>query len=197
MMKKQHEIIAKLSDREIVINVYLTQAILLFIAFICGWFVFDSWAIFFQLFQLNVSIVWIGGGVAVFVVCIDLVTERLVPTHWLDDGGINKRVFRSLTTPQLVTLCLVVSVAEELLFRAVLQSAFGLVIASIAFALIHVRYLNQPILFINVCLVSFLLGAMFYLTGNILVTIFAHFLIDLLLGLVINRQFSGEENRNV
>ncbi|MCL7745870.1 CPBP family intramembrane glutamic endopeptidase [Halalkalibacter alkaliphilus] len=189
-MKKQSDVVAELTDRELKLNVYATQVILLILAGIIGWFVFDNWHEFIGLFQVNIGlIIGVGGGVAVFIVLLDIILERLLPKSWLDDGGINERVFRHLSLLELTILCLVIAVAEELLFRAVLQSAFGLVIASTLFALIHFRYLNKPVLFLNVWLVSFLLGALFYWTGNIMVTIFAHFLIDFLLGLFIRYQY--------
>ncbi|WP_332630049.1 CPBP family intramembrane glutamic endopeptidase [Halalkalibacter flavus] len=189
-MKKQSDVVAELTDRELKLNVYATQVILLILAGILGWFVFDNWHEFIGLFQVNIGlIIGVGGAVAVFIVLLDIILERLLPKSWLDDGGINERVFRHLSLLELTILCLVIAVAEELLFRAVLQSAFGLVIASTLFALIHFRYLYKPVLFLNVWLVSFLLGALFYWTGNIMVTIFAHFLIDFLLGLFIRYQY--------
>jgi len=189
-MKKQRDIIADLTDKELVINVYLTQTIMFVIAVISGFFVFNEWSDFTQLFEINVTLIFLlGGGVALFVVALDLILERILPNNWLDDGGINERVFRNLTTPQLFFLCGVVAFAEELLFRAVLQTAFGLIVASVIFALIHIRYLDKPVLFLNVCLASFLLGALFHLTGLIVVTIFTHFLVDFLLGLIIRNRY--------
>ncbi|MDT8860052.1 CPBP family intramembrane metalloprotease [Alkalihalobacillus sp. MEB130] len=198
-MKKQSEVVAELTDHELKLNVYGTQGIMIILAGVFGFFVFDRWEEFTALFQFNINVILLlGGTVAIFIVLIDLVLEKMLPPSWLDDGGINERVFRELSLLELTVLCFVVAVAEELLFRAVLQTAFGLVIASTIFAVIHFRYLHKPILFINVWLVSFLLGALFYWTGNVLVTIFAHFMIDFLLGLVIRHRYvtknSGRES---
>ena len=192
-MKKQRNLVAELTDRELVLNVYLTQAIMLVLALLIGFVVFDQWLDFFLLFETELTwLLLIGGGVALVVVGIDLLLEHLLPKKWLDDGGINERVFRNLSLPQLFILCAVVAFAEELLFRAVIQTAFGLVIASVIFALIHIRYLDKPVLFFNVCLVSFLLGALFYWTEMIMITIFAHFLIDFLLGLVLRNRYKNK-----
>lgn len=189
-MKRQRVAVAGLTDKELVLQVYLSQGIMLGLAFFTGLFLFDGWEEFSALVQFDLQrIIGIGGGVALIVVLLAILLERYLPASWLDDGGINERVFRSLTFPRLVRLCLVVSIAEEVLFRAVLQTAFGLVAASTIFAAIHFRYLDKPVLFLNVWLVSFLLGAIFLWTGNILVTIMAHFLIDLLLGLWIRRHY--------
>ncbi|WP_227936152.1 CPBP family intramembrane glutamic endopeptidase [Alkalihalobacillus deserti] len=188
-MKKQRDIIVGLTDKELVLNVYLTQAIIFGIACVAGFFVFDQWNDFSQLFEVNVKFLLIGGSVALAIVAFDLIFERLMPKKWLDDGGINERVFRTLSIPQLFLLCVVVAFAEELMFRAVLQTAFGLVIASLIFALIHIRYLNKPVLFLNVCLASFILGALFHWTGLISVTICTHFLVDFLLGVIIRNRY--------
>lgn len=136
----------------------------------------------------------VGGGVAIAIVVVDLILDRMLPKSWLDDGGINERVFKNLSLVELTLLCFVIAVAEELLFRAVLQTAFGLIIASTIFALIHFRYLKKPVLFINVWIVSFLLGVLFHWTGNIGVTIVAHFLIDFLLGLTIRQRYKRKQS---
>ncbi|WP_332693454.1 CPBP family intramembrane glutamic endopeptidase [Halalkalibacter lacteus] len=189
-MKKQSDIVAELSDRELIMNVYLTQGIMIGLALISGFIVFDHWSEFQGLFKLDIPLIMVvGGSVAFIIVLVDVILERYLPKSWIDDGGINERVFKNISIPNITLLCFVVAVAEELLFRAVIQSAVGLVIASLLFAVIHFRYLQKPVLFINVTLVSFLLGALFYLTGNIWVTIFAHFLIDVSLGILIRLKY--------
>jgi membrane protease YdiL (CAAX protease family) len=189
-MKKQSEVAAELSDRELILNVYLTQGIMGGLALILGLIFFDDWNEFTGLFRLEIPfIMLVGGVVALVVVLIDVILEKILPKSWTDDGGINERVFRNITIPTIIILCFVIALAEELLFRAVLQTAFGLVIASSLFAVIHIRYLYKPVLFINVTLVSFLLGALFYWTGNVLVTIFTHFLIDVTLGILIRIKY--------
>ena len=193
-MKKQRDIVASLTDKELVLNVYLTQMIMLLIAGVMGFFVFDSLQQFLMLFEVNTTIVIIGTSIAFAIVVVDLVLEKVLPKQWLDDGGINERVFRNLSIPKLSLLCGVVAIVEELLFRAVVQTAFGLIIASIIFALIHIRYLDKPVLIINVCLASFILGALFYWTGSIVLTIFTHFLIDFVLGLIIRNRYLKQIN---
>ena len=85
-------------------------------------------------------------------------------------------------------LSFTVAFAEELLFRGVLHTTFGYFIASTIFALAHFRYLTKPILFISILFVSFYIGYLFEITGNLVVTIAAHFIVDFLLGLFIRLQ---------
>lgn len=86
---------------------------------------------------------------------------------------------------------MLVAIAEELLFRGVIQTTFGYLISSTLFALIHFRYLKKPVLLISVLFVSFYIGYIFILTENLLVTITAHFVVDFTLGLVIRFQKRG------
>lgn len=185
-MNSQKEILASLTDRQLLAQVYLTQGLLLGLSLLIGFFLFDNWHAFFRLFQGELGeMLLIGGGLAFVVIIVDVTLEKLLPAEWLDDGGLNERLFRSLTTPQLLLVCAAVAAAEEIFFRGVLQSAFGLVIASLLFAFVHVRYLPKPWLFGQVVAVSFLLGLTFEWTGNLLITIFAHFLIDVIVGMLI------------
>ncbi|GAE25683.1 CAAX amino terminal protease family protein [Halalkalibacter wakoensis JCM 9140] len=194
-MSKQSEIVATMTDQELKLNVYLSQMIMLMLAIVLAFFVFPSWDEFSALFELELGLmIGVGGGVAIAIVVVDLILDRMLPKSWLDDGGINERVFKNLSLVELTLLCFVIAVAEELLFRAVLQTAFGLIIASTIFALIHFRYLKKPVLFINVWIVSFLLGVLFHWTGNIGVTIVAHFLIDFLLGLTIRQRYKRKQS---
>lgn len=178
-----------MTDRQIIINVYVSQAIMFFIACILSFFVFKSWASFTSLFNVNSSAFIIGIGVGLVIVCINVILAKILPKEWLDDGGINVRVFRSLSMLERTFLCFIVAVSEELLFRGVLQSALGLLIASTIFALIHFRYLQKPVLFLNVLSVSILLGILFYVTNNVVVTIVVHFVVNFVLGTIIRYDY--------
>ncbi|UTW69753.1 CPBP family intramembrane metalloprotease [Anaerobacillus sp. HL2] len=79
-----------------------------------------------------------------------------------------------------------IAFAEELLFRGVIQTQFGIIPASILFAIIHFRYLRKPILFIITVSLSFFLGWLYLVTENLLVPIFTHFVIDFGLGCILS-----------
>lgn len=82
-----------------------------------------------------------------------------------------------------------IAFSEELLFRGVIQTHFGLFVASTVFALLHVRYLEKLFLFAMVVLLSFFLGYIYELTNSLWVTIFAHFLIDFVLAVDIRLNY--------
>ncbi|WP_368504541.1 lysostaphin resistance A-like protein [Alkalihalophilus sp. As8PL] len=183
-MSENQRSINDLTDKEILTSLYLSQLGMFMIALIGAYFLFEDINAFFQLFSFTwYELTVFGIGFAVIVVSIDLILYQFVPARHLDDGGINERVFKERKIPHMIILCLVIAVAEELLFRAVLQTAFGLVIASLIFALVHVRYIAKPILFSFVLVVSFSLGLLFEYTNSVTVTITAHFLIDFIFGM--------------
>lgn len=185
-MNRQGKIVSQLTDRELLFNLYLTQAILFVIAMIGSYFVFSSLADLLSLFQANMSDIFlIGGSVALIVIIIDFILYKYVPKHLIDDGGVNQRVFSRRSVWHIILLCVVIAFVEELLFRGVIQTAIGLVYASFIFAVIHVRYLKSIVLFTVVVLVSFILGWLFFITNNLLVPMFAHFIIDCVLGIAI------------
>jgi membrane protease YdiL (CAAX protease family) len=97
-------------------------------------------------------------------------------------------VFSNLHPVHIGFLSLIVAMSEEILFRGVLQSQFGIWIASLLFALVHFRYLSNLFLFTITIGLSFSLGILFFLTENLLTVIVAHFVIDFILGLLIRYQ---------
>lgn len=186
MKKKYDDIIKELSDKEIVFHLIATQLLLLTVAACLGWFLFDSMAEFFTLFKWQDKNIWLVGGVAgIAIVLLDLLLMKILPRSYYDDGGLNERLFRNKTIGQIALIAAAVAISEELLFRGVLQTHFGLIVSSLLFALIHYRYLFKWFLFVNIVALSFLIGYLYDLTGNLLVTIFMHFLINFLLGCVI------------
>ena len=190
MKNKQAELIKNMDDKVLVLNVWLTQLILLVISVVLGFFLFDHFNDFCSLFEWNDRniIIW-GVSVGIGIVLIDLLLMKSIPSSWYDDGGINERIFSSLPIWHIFLVTLAVAVGEEILFRGVIQHHTNIWIASIIFAIVHYRYLFNPYLFINVTVLSLFIGFIFQETNNLMVTITAHFLIDFLLGLYIRLNY--------
>ncbi|WP_456278501.1 CPBP family intramembrane glutamic endopeptidase [Bacillus sp. AK128] len=188
-MKNQADLIEHMTDKEVLSHLYLTQFFLLASASVIGFFLFDSKE-FQSIWQLDIPEILLYGGItALGVVFIDLWLMKTLPDHLFDDGGINNRVFQKRSYLHIFVLCWIIAIAEEWLFRGVIQTHFGLVIASIIFAILHVRYLKKWVLFIIVISLSFLLGILYEITENLFVTIFAHFLIDFIFGVKIRKDY--------
>ncbi len=189
MKKNYRELINRATDKELQNSLYLTQVMILIISFILGMFLFDDLAEFIALFIWDLRQIILWGGIAgVAVVLLDLILMKLLPSHYYDDGGLNERIFRNRSISQIAFIAAIVAVPEELLFRGMIQTHFGLISASIIFAIVHYRYLFNWYLFLNVIGLSFFIGYVYLQTNNILVTIFMHFLIDFLLGCHIKQQ---------
>ncbi|MBA2173839.1 CPBP family intramembrane metalloprotease [Halobacillus locisalis] len=195
-MKRQAEIIQQMSDKDITIQLIATQIILLSIALVTSLFLFDAyWSDWMSLFPISPSMwVWYGVIPGLLILLIDFTLLYSLPKRFYDDGGINEKVFKNRTTPSVILLTLLIAISEEMLFRGVVHTQFGYVIASIVFAVIHFRYLTKPVLLISVLLVSFYIGYLFEVTESLTVTITAHFIVDAVLGLWIRYGKWGREN---
>lgn len=200
MMKNKYtDIVNELTDREIMFHLVATQVLLMVISLILGFFLFDDLSSFWELLKWEDSKVWTVGVVSgLAIVNVDMLLMRILPSSFYDDGGLNQRLFQNKTVWQIAAIAALVAISEEVLFRGVLQTHFGLVITSIIFALIHYRYLFNLFLFINIVVLSFFIGYIYEMTDNLLVTIVLHFIVDFLLGVMIrfSRKKSNQRGGN-
>lgn len=186
-MKEQYkETVAGLTEKELLFHLVATQILLLTISAILGMILFDSLNEFKNLFIWDdISILTVGVGAAVLIVIVDLLLMKYLPPSFYDDGGLNERIFKNKSVLQIALIAAMVAFSEEILFRGIIQTSAGLIITSIIFAVVHYRYLFNWFLFLNIILLSFLIGYIYMETENLLVTIVMHFFIDFLLGLII------------
>jgi membrane protease YdiL (CAAX protease family) len=173
-----------LDDRMLLINLYATQGLTFIIGLI--WVLFQRQNII-ALFKFpnELTFLWWGVGLAAAVIVVDLLISRFVPEEAADDGGVNDRIFRKRPVWHIVLISFIVAICEELLFRGAIQHAIGPYWTSIVFATIHVRYLKHWIPTGLVFSISYGLGWIYMETGSIWSAIIAHFVIDLIMGLII------------
>ncbi|MBB6444734.1 CPBP family intramembrane glutamic endopeptidase [Bacillus benzoevorans] len=194
MKKNYFELIKEIPDKELLKSLYVTQILLLTIALLLGVFLFDSFQAFVDLINTaDPSILLFGAGGGLAVVIVDVILMKLLPAKWYDDGGLNERIFQKRSFIEIAVIAVFVAAGEEILFRGVIQTHFGLVPASLLFALVHYRYLFQVFLFINVTGLSFFIGFIYLQTENLAVPIVMHFIIDFLLGCLIKIKY--EKNK--
>jgi uncharacterized protein len=189
MKNKQAELIKQLSDKQLIYNLFITQLILLAAALLLGLFSFPDIASFTALFRIsdiNIAVIGLPAGAA--VVAFDIIMMKTIPASWQDDGGVNERIFKSLSYPLVPAAALIVAFCEEVLFRGVIQTNIGLVWTSVIFALVHYRYLFKWYLLVNIAGLSFFIGWIYSVTGNLMVTITAHFIIDFILGIILKNK---------
>ena len=136
MKTKYHNLIKDIQEKDLIFSLYLTQLLLLTIAFILGIFLFDRFSSFWALFTLlDPNIIMIGGTASLIVVLVDLIFMKLLPEKYYDDGGLNERIFQNRPFLHIAVIAAVVAIGEEVLFRGVIQTHFGLISSSLLFAL--------------------------------------------------------------
>ncbi|MFP7297805.1 CPBP family intramembrane glutamic endopeptidase [Neobacillus niacini] len=192
MKNKYNEIIKGLSDREILFHLYMTQIILLILTIVLGFLFFDQFSFMKAIDISDRRILLIGVPAGVAVVVLDVLLMKWLPSSYYDDGGLNERIFKNKSVLHIACIAALVAVSEELLFRGVIQTKVGLILASIIFAIIHYRYLFNWFLFTNIVTLSFFIGYMYEWSNNLVLTIVMHFIIDFLLGLYIRYKHSKE-----
>jgi uncharacterized protein len=185
MKNKYNELIKGLTDRELLFHLYMTQIILLGITFILGILLFDHFSYLHTIDFSDVRILLIGVPAGAAVVIVDIVLMKLLPHSFYDDGGLNDRIFKNRSVIHIAWIAAFVAISEELLFRGVIQTKVGLILASLIFAIIHYRYLFNWFLFSNIVILSFFIGSLYEWSNNLALTIIMHFTIDFLLGLYI------------
>lgn len=196
MRNTQQEMIQEMSDKEITFHLLLTQVIILSAAVGLSAFFFDAFLTeWLEQFYTSWQEWWLYGIIpGLIVLLIDLFLMYVLPEITYDDGGVNKRVFANRSLPGIFMITLLVAVSEEMLFRGVVHHEFGYITASVLFAVLHIRYLNRMVLFLSVLFVSFFIGYMYEVTGSLVVTITAHFIIDVVLGVWIRLGKWGEKH---
>jgi membrane protease YdiL (CAAX protease family) len=185
-----------MNARELLYHLYFSQIAFFVIGLVLAYFLFSSIQSVREIFAWQpINIFVIGTVVALIVVGVDLLLMKLVPKRLLDDGGINEKMFQTRSFPHIILLAFIIAFAEEFLFRGVIQTHFGIWVASILFAVLHIRYLHKWVLFISVVIISFILGYTYEVTGSLWVTIWAHFLIDMLLACKIRADYLKNKNK--
>lgn len=179
-------------QRMIRLNLYLTQAIILAVALSLSFSVHGvaHIASYFH-FPSATQIAW-AIGISVAVALCGILMERFLPRDWIDDGGINKLVFSRLSRGEITLLCISVGICEEWLFRGGLQPLIGNGWTSLAFTLLHVRYIKKPLLFFCVYVISYVMGMLFDSSGGLVVPMLAHAMIDLIQALYIKQSLGKE-----
>ena len=118
----------------------------------------------------------VGLGLVFAVIVIGFTRVAVRPFAWaraLADG-LRPAVW-SLSTPHIVAVALASSIAEELLFRAVLVPWLGVVLAALAFGLAHqMRGPGRWPWVAFSAIVGLVLGALYAATGSLLGPIAAH-----------------------
>ncbi|OEF97258.1 hypothetical protein BHF71_03740 [Vulcanibacillus modesticaldus] len=183
--------ITEIDHKLLIFNLYLTQFLILTIALLLYYIFFDlnPLEVVNYLFPEKITDkFYLGLVFGILVVAIDLLMSKLLPKTWIDDGGINEKLFSNLSIWHIAVMTTIVGFSEELLFRGVLQSLLGILGTSVIFTIIHVRYLNKVVLVTSTFLISIGLGILVMNVGWF-AGVVAHVTIDFLLGVTIKKRW--------
>ncbi|ALS22718.1 abortive infection protein [Paenibacillus naphthalenovorans] len=180
----------EVDDRFLLINLYVTQLVVLIAAVVILLFQKPQFSAIFSIAAGTRILIW-SIGFAAAVVIVDLLISSKVPPEVTDDGGINEKIFKNRPLWHIALLSLVVAFCEELLFRGAIQASWGPYWTSILFAAIHIRYLQHWLMTGLVFGISYGLGWIYIQTGSLWTPIAAHFLIDFTMGCIL--RFRSEE----
>jgi membrane protease YdiL (CAAX protease family) len=176
------------TSKQLLLNVYVSQGLFLVIAIGIAFFfkVPFPWS---NDFPLPISYIAFAILTGILFPVISIELKKRLPDHYFDDGGINEKIFGPLSYGHIFVLTALIAFAEEWLFRGVIQNLAGLVLTSVIFSTLHVRYIKKPFLFAFVTLLSFWLGVLYEISHTIWIPFLAHFLIDFISGCWIAGQF--------
>ena len=178
------------SKYKLLILTALVEGVVLIAAFLISWF------FGIKLFPLTRNIfhdMVIGtlGALIPLVFFVFLLSEKVNNTPLL--GSLKKTIINDIriifSNCRLIDLCFIsvcAGVAEELLFRGVIQVKVGIIGASIIFGLLH---FITPAYCIITTIMGFYLGFLFQYYESILIPIQLHFVYDLV-ALIYLRYFS-------
>jgi uncharacterized protein len=124
----------------------------------------------------------LGLGLALVVAAATIASTRLLVarTVWARELHLTLRAaLLGLPAGRVAQLALLSSLSEELLFRAALQPAVGLVASSVLFGVLHVSPRGTYVAWaLWATLMGFLFGALYAASGTLLAPILAHALIN-------------------
>lgn len=113
-MNIQRHNVEDMSPQEIGLNLYITQLIIIGIGCLLAYILFQDAKEVFNLWKWEpVSILIIGGLLAIGIVLLDYVAMRVFPESWFDDGGINDKMFRGMSVLHLLVITFLIGFAEE------------------------------------------------------------------------------------
>ncbi|MBP1155226.1 membrane protease YdiL (CAAX protease family) [Paenibacillus sp. PvR052] len=174
----------EVDDRFLLINLYVTQLVVLIAGVVIMLFQQPQLSAVFSFAPGFRILIW-GAGFAAAVLLVDLLISSKVPPEVTDDGGINEKIFKNRPLWHIAVLSLVVAFCEEVLFRGAIQASWGPYWTSILFAAIHIRYLQHWLMTGLVFGISYGLGWIYIQTGSLWTPIAAHFLIDFIMGCIL------------
>ncbi|WP_153720745.1 CPBP family intramembrane glutamic endopeptidase [Sporosarcina cascadiensis] len=159
-------------------------------AFIClavifAFIVYDVFTIQnFLSFDKPAELLIISGISSVALLLFGLILTLIIPANYIDD---NNKTYQDDSLPAIFIFMFAAALFEELLFRGIIQNLlflfmgyqwFAILLTALLFTVFHVQYFKKPIMLLNICIPILVFGWIYFKTGNILVPVFVHFVMN-------------------
>jgi membrane protease YdiL (CAAX protease family) len=113
----------------------------------------------------------------VFMFSLSLKAEKIPLIRSLRKTMITqiKGIFSNTGLVDIIVISLIAGIAEEMLFRGILQAKFGIVVASVLFGLVH--FVTPVYVFVTI-LMGLYIGLFYLVFGSLLIPVLLHFFYD-------------------
>lgn len=187
----------EISKRVFALNIILSQVIIYCIGLLLIYTIFSDIKLSnFWKFDFNTTAlvtVFIGSSL---LLLLQIAFHTFLTNEKLFDE-LNVVLMEKFDLKELFLIFLGGSIAEEFLFRGILQSELGILITSILFVVIHFRYYKKFFILVEVFLMGIILGFTYAITSLLWVPIVCHFLVNYLTAVLIKKGYIniiGETN---
>ena len=175
--QEEEEELIQASNKNLFPNICIIQFVVLIIAIIWGYFGKIFW---WNTIKFDISLVnsiYIVIGLLFFNAIFYIFRNQLKFMHY-------DRLIKSVYIPifgkfniwQCIFLSIISGFCEEALFRGVMSVAWGMIISSVVFGLLHLG--DKKLIFsgIWIAIIGFCFAYIYKITGNLAISIVAHFL---------------------
>lgn len=177
---------ANITLKELIPSFWLSQILLFVPGIFLLWFLYlrNGYELSEFFSFTNTAGIWVSGTLAALAaIGLQWLAWKIFSLSAFDDGGINLLLL-SLPMQTLIPMFAFGAFAEELLVRGVLQTGIvnyfgpliGVLLTSIIFSAMHVRYVKKPVLLGGAFLISLFLGSLYFITGTLWASVWAHFI---------------------
>lgn len=173
--EQEEDELVQVSNENIFPNICIVQFVALIIAVIWGYFGKIFWWNNIKFDSSLVYSIYIVIGLFIFNAIFYIFRNQLKFMHyeWIIKS-VYIPIFGKFNIWQCVFLSIISGFCEEALFRGVMSVAWGIIISSIVFGLLHVG--NKKLIFsgIWIAIIGFCFAYIYKITGNLSISILAH-----------------------
>ncbi|NLI90847.1 MAG: CPBP family intramembrane metalloprotease [Peptococcaceae bacterium] len=179
----------RINRKVLLYNMILSQAILFLAGFLFVKFITPGRS-FFEIFEIRFTgsflLTFLAGGC--LLLGVQFFFLKFISKDRLKDE-INRYLMDYFSLPELFLIFFFGALAEEFLFRGVMQPYFGLCITAVLFTVIHFRYLRKIFLLIEVFLMGLILGGSYWITQTIWAPVCCHLLVNYMTAILIKKGY--------